>query len=286
MYSLIRKIYGLIKNRLVLIRYFNKLLNLKWSKLFKESHSNLTISQKLYEKGYAKGPSLDPLSLNQIQNIYVPMVEELKPNKHGAPLINLFNLKEIHVTDPVFRFAFSKEVLDVAMDYYGGKVILDSISVFYSYPSDNDLVASQYWHLDYGDKKSLHLMSYLNNVSALKDGPFVFLDKQQSAEIGRFNTVRRFSDKKIFKVKGDEEIIPFYGTAGNSLFVDPAACYHYGSRCKVSRLAIFITFNSWFPFIQPQPEITENALKIKKVAKLVRPDLSELFLDNLLRYYF
>jgi len=282
MYILIRRIYGFIKQKLVISRYIERIINLRWSILFSKSQCNLTISQEINQKGFATGPSLDSSSLKKIQDIYFPKSKLVMPRKYGAPMINLYNSNESSASDPVLKFAFSPKVLDVAIDFFGGKVILEGISVFYSYPSEG-LEASQYWHLDYADRKTLHSMTYLKDVKHEDDGPFTFLDKQISRKIGRFNTIKRITDKKMYKLIEKEDLNYFYGSEGESLFVNPADCYHYGSRCKNARFAIFVSFNSWFPFRKSFPDIIDNRLKIKKNAQLIRPDLSNRFLDNLLR---
>ena len=282
MYILIRRVYGYLTQRVVISRYITRLIHLKWSKLFSKPHFNLSISEEITTKGFAAGPTLDKESLRKIQDIYFSKAESVKPKQEGAPIENLYHINESSSLDPVLKLAFSPEVLDVAIDFFGGKVILESISVFYSYPSD-ELRASQYWHLDYGDRKSLHSMTYLNNVHHEDDGPFVFLDKHQSNKLGRFNVVKRFTDKKIQELNSSAIPNYFYGSEGETLFANPADCYHYGSRCKNPRFAIFVTFNTWFPFRQSSPEIIDNKLLIKDNAQLIRPDLSSKFLDSLLQ---
>ena len=66
----------------------------------------------------------------------------------------------------------------------------------------------------------------------------------------------------------------FYGKAGESIFVDPAVCYHYGSRCKEGRLAIFFTFNTSTPYMIIPGLIQNNKNKLFEIGKTLRPDLS------------
>jgi hypothetical protein len=282
LYVSIRSIYGFLTQRLVISRYITRFIYLKWSILFFKKYSKLAITEEITTKGFAIGPILDNESLKKIQDIYFPKGALVNPNQLGAPIVNLYHINKCSASDPVLNLAFSPKVLDIAIDFFSDKVVLESISVFYSYPTD-DFRASQYWHLDYGDRKSLHCMTYLNNVNHEDYGPFVFLDKEQSNKIGRFNTIKRFTDKKINELSKSEVPNYFYGSEGAYMFVNPADCYHYGSRCKKPRFAIFITFNSLAYFRRPSSEIIKNKSLIKKNAQEIRPDLSSKFLDSLLQ---
>ena len=155
--------------------------------------------------------------------------------------------------------------------------------MLYSYPTEGAPRESQYWHLDYGDRKSFHCVAYLNDVLAPEDGPFVYVDKPSTTKIGRNLIVRRIADDQFARELGEGKIMNFYGRAGSSVLVDPSACYHYGSRCKVPRMAIFVTFSSWFPFAQPVPLVKQNAEKIYVTLRQMRPDLSDPYLKALLQ---
>lgn len=259
------------------------LANLKWHKLLKASPVKTETAAGIVSRGFTKGPEVPTDILTLAINIYGPRGKQIVPKTSGHPFVNLFNADDIHHDNPVFRFAFSSDVLDVATDYFGGRLILDSIQVLYSYPTDGTLRESQYWHLDYGDRKSFHCVAYLNDVLTPEAGPFVYVDKPTTNKIGRSMTVRRIPDQMFERELKEGKIEAFYGRAGCSVFVDPSACYHFGSRCKVPRIAIFATFSSWFPFAQPIPLVTQNAQKIMGAARKVRPELSDDFLKSLLQ---
>lgn len=277
----LKKIGSFIKWRLVPIRYAVLILNLKWNKIIQSIPHRKAITVEINTHGFTTGPDIPSDLLLQAIEIYKPRTHEVENKLNGHPFVNLFNEDDIDPQNPIFRFAFSSDVLDVATDYFGGRLILDSIQVLYSYPTDGPLRESQYWHLDYGDRKSFHCVSYLNDVLTPGQGPFVYVDKPATKKIGRSMIVRRIDDQQFDVELKEDSVKSFYGKAGSSVLIDPSACYHYGSRCKTPRLAIFVTFSSWFPFAQPIPLIVKNRQKILISASKVRPDLSESFLKNL-----
>lgn len=266
----------------MLIRYITMLLNMRWGALMAPPPIKSNNIARVDIKGYSKGPNLSIDQVKSAMAIYAPRSLNVEIKPHGHPFLNLFNEEDINSNNPIFRFAFSANVLDAAFEYFRGKMILDSIQVLYSYPTSGDLRESQHWHLDYGDRKSFHCVTYLNDVLESDDGPFVYVDKIATKRIGRSFIVRRITDDQ-FSREHNDKIESFYGVAGSSVFVDPSACYHYGSRCKTPRFAIFVTFSSWFPFVQPVPLVTSNIDKIIAEAQKVRPDLSEAFLKSLLQ---
>lgn len=279
----IRKIGSFVRWRLVPVRYVTMIGSLKWSKLFRHPPARSSITNTIVEEGFAPGPVVPAETLERALAIYQPRTLSVVPKPNGHPFVNLFQPEDISPDNPIFQFAFSPEVLDAASDYFGGRLILDSIQVLYSWPTEGDLRESQYWHLDYGDRKSFHCVAYLKDVLTPEDGPFVFVDKKATQKLGRAMIIRRIPDQQFDAELGGGKIEKFYGEAGSSVLVDPSACYHYGSRCKTPRLAIFATFSTWFPFAQPVPLVSQHAEKIVAAAQQVRPDLSKPFLDALLQ---
>ena len=281
---MLKKLITFIRWRLVLTRYLTIVFNLKKASFKKKYKPTFNASLELDALGVTLGPKLNQKSVDEIFDIYSSKIKKVVPNNHGAPFMNLIVNEDIHDQNPILKLAFSKEVLDSAFDYFGGKVILDSIQLLYSWPTEGELRESQKWHLDYGDSKSFHCITYLNNVNNIDNGPFVYIDKVDSKKIKWSPFVRRIQDLTIEKeLNGLGKIKSFVGNAGDSIFVDPAVCYHYGSRCKIPRLAIFITFNSSLPFVSPTKLIKSNKNKLFEIGKFFRPDLKEVDLKNLLR---
>lgn len=281
--SVIRKLISFLRWRLVPVRYLERIVNLKWSKVLRRPPSRTEAIDIVKRQGHGPGPSLTPEVLQGMLDVYQARTLGVQPKKCGHPFVNLFQADDFNSDNPVFKFAFSPPVLDAAADYFGGRVVLDSIQVLYSWPGGDELRESQFWHLDYGDSRSFHCVAYLKDVLTPEDGPFVFVNKHDTARIGRSAIIRRISDQQFERELGDGVIQRFYGHAGASVLIDPAVCYHYGSRCQNPRLAIFVTFSSWFPFARPVPLVVEHAERILAAACRVRPDLSKSFLTALLQ---
>ncbi|MGV6838564.1 MAG: hypothetical protein ACWA40_00055, partial [Planktomarina sp.] len=105
--------------------------------------------------------------------------------------------------------------------------------------------------------------------------------KKDTNRIGRSMIIRRITDPQFDKELGDGDIKEVYGPAGTSILIDPAACYHYGSRCRTARMAVFITFNSDAPFVQSTPLLRANKDKVTQAIKTLRPDLDSTVIDKL-----
>jgi hypothetical protein len=281
--SALRNVASFVRWRIIAVRYAGKLRGLSAGHGFASAPPRTTAVQRIASDGHGPGPKLSLDELEAIGRIYRVRVGGVVPRDSGHPFVNLFGAEDIDDRDPVFRLAFSPRILEVADDYFGGRLILDSIQVLYSWPTEGPLRASQMWHRDYGDVKSLHWIAYLNDVNGPADGPFSFIDRHDARRIARSVVIRRISDGAFARELGDGKVREFLGAAGDSVFVDPAACYHSGSRCKNPRLAIFVTFNSQNPFVPPISLVRENRRRILDAAIRVRPDLSEPYLRRLLQ---
>ncbi|WP_137153242.1 hypothetical protein [Devosia sp. FKR38] len=278
----LRDIGSFIRWRLIPVRYATMLM--EYGKNAGAQRAGVSKTTGILdEQGYHAGPTLDAETVAALREIYVPRGKTVVPKDRGAPFVNLVKPEDFTVDSPLMKVAFSQEVLDPAIDYFGGRLTLDSIQVLYSYPTEK-LRESQFWHKDYGDRKSFHCVIYLNDVLTDDKGPFVFVDKNDTKKIRKSITIRRLADDELKAELGNGEVRTFYGKAGESVFVDPAVCYHYGSRCTSEpRFAIFVTFNTVTPFVPANSQILDNAERLVQVAAQLRPDLNPRFLRNIVR---
>ncbi|MCY0093032.1 hypothetical protein [Hoeflea ulvae] len=278
------EIASFVKWRLTPVRYMGRMRYIRPHHLFKAPRPQSPVGLEVEQHGYATGPVRTGAELEELKQTFLPRSPERKPDGLKAPFVNLSRSEDFTVDNPLCRLAFSREVFDVALDYFGGRLRLDSLQVLYSFPDDGVMKESQKWHLDYGDSRSLHCVMYLTDVVDDAGGPFVFIDKQASKRVGRGLTIRRIPDDQLVVESGHAEQKTIYGEAGSSVWIDPAACYHYGSRCKTPRVAVFVTFNSDAPFVAPVPLVRDNAAKIAEVGKKLRPDLDPKIFDRLLGF--
>ncbi|SEG18043.1 hypothetical protein [Flavobacterium urumqiense] len=271
-----------IRWHLIAIRYLSLFKNYRGNFLVPSAKSKIASSLEINLKGFSNGPKIDDNILNEIRKIYESRIKDVVIGSKGAPFVNLIKDEDITIDNPIMKIAFSKDVFDAALDYFGGKIILDSIQLLYSVPTAGELRESQKWHKDFGDTKSFHSITYLNDVTSVEEGPFVFLNKENSKKMKWSLFIRRISDNIMQQELKNGEVEYFYGKAGSTVFVDPAMCYHYGSRCKIPRYAIFVTFNSTTPFVSPLKIVENNQGKLLEVASNLRPDLSKKMLKNII----
>lgn len=284
--SVLHDILHFVRWRLIAIRYAGKVGALFSRNALSHTPPKTAAVQRIRLEGHDAGPNIPPQQVEQITAIYRPRIAGVATPGEGHPFVNLFRAEDIAADNPVLRLAFSPAVLDLADDYFAGHLVLDSIQVLYSWPGEGTaLRESQMWHKDYGDSKSFHWIAYLNDVMGPEDGPFSFIDKVDARRISRSAFIRRIADQTFARELGDGQVRQFLGRAGESIFVDPATCYHSGSRCKNPRLAIFVTFNTDRPFVSPVPIVRVNRERIADVARQVRPDLNYPYLSRLLQLH-
>lgn len=277
----VRDVYNVLRWRLIAIRYLGKVANFLAAPSLPRQAAQGNADSDVARHGYGPGPSVPAANLERIREIYAARGAAVKPTASGHPFENLMQAEDLTADNPVVRFAFSPEVLSAAHDYFGGHFRFDSIQLLYSFPTDS-LRESQMWHRDFGDSKSFHCVAYVNDVVEPADGPFVFVDKQDTRRIASSPFIRRISDDQFKRELGDGEIRSFYGRAGESVLVDPAVCYHYGSRCTNPRFAIFATFNTDRPFVPAVSLLRNNRDKLLVAAREIRPDLAEDYLQRIL----
>lgn len=275
-----RNIASFLRWQLVPVRYAGKLSGVNGPSGAPVPARPLTA--RIEREGHAPGPTLPRETVDEIMQRYGRRGAAVSPKPGGHPFVNLLEADDLEAGNPILQFAFSPQVLDIAHDYFGGRFILDSLQLLHSWPT-NDVSASQYWHLDYGDSRSLHCVAYLTDVTADAHGPFTFVDKADTRRIAASPIIRRIDDQQFAAELGPGKIRRFLGGAGESVWVDPAACYHYGSRCQVPRLALFVTFNSDRPYVAATPLVLENRQALFDAARALRPDLDESYLARLLQ---
>lgn len=283
MNSLIQETASFLRWRLVPVRYLGRLPRLNRRNLFAKYTPQHSKAREMEKTGFTEGPTVSPELLGQLQKSFQKRSLDKKQVKKKIPFINLSTADDLTPESPLMKLAFSPEILDVALDYYSGQCRLDKLQVLYSFPSDSsDLSESQKWHLDFSDSRSFHSITYLNDVLDDEGGPFVFADKVDSRSIGKGPIIRRIADAQFNRELGNGHVRKFLAKAGSTIMMDPAVCYHYGSRCRFGRLAIFATFSSDKPFFAAQKLLVDNKAKILETAMVLRPDLDKIVLARLL----
>lgn len=275
-------VLSFVKWRVLLIRYLMRTINngVRVSLWGREYEPSTLVCSKIKAIGAVEMPPLAK-EASLIKSFVQDRLPSGPVTTHGHPFINLLNAEDIHPDNPILQLAFSRLIFDAAIDYFGGELSLAGIQVLYSKADHKaELRESQLWHKDYSDSKSLHAIIYLNDVLDEDSGPFVFIDKETSKKIKKSPIVRRINDNDFFQELKSDEVTFFYGKAGSFVLVDPAACYHHGSRGRKPRLALFVTFNTSTPYVKAQDFIIKNKESIIDCCLKLRPDLSKEFVGK------
>jgi len=278
----VKELAGFVRWRLIPIRYAGKILRNLPGRAPEALPPRSPAVVRLDESGWVMAPPLSDDMLERIRSKYLPRGADVVPTERGHPFTSIFHAEDIAADDPVCQLAFSREVLDAAHEYFGGRFRYNSIQVTYSWPTDGRLEQSQLWHRDYGDSRSFHWITYLDDVLDEDGGPFTFVDKKVTGRVGQSAIIRRIEDDRFRREIGDGEVIRFLGRAGEGIFVDPALCYHFGSRCRRRRIALFVTFSTDTPFTRATDIVTREREKFIAVAQQIRPDLSPDYIRAML----
>ncbi len=278
--SALKSAMTFVRWRVVPVRYFGKLTGLHGPAV--PPQPRLATTRTISEDGHAPGPAMPASLLEAITRQARERTSSVVPHKGGHPFVNLMWPDDFSADNPVLQFAFSPDILDIADDYFRGQFILDSIQLLYSWPTETP-EESQLWHRDFGDNRSLHCVVYLSDVPDDDAGPFTFVDKADSRRMKRSPFIRRIDDRQFLQELGDGKIRRMLGQAGTSVWVDPSTCYHFGSRCRTPRLALFVTFNSDRPFVAATDLVRANRDALLAAAKALRPDLEPAYLGRMLQ---
>ncbi len=144
-------------------------------------------------------------------------------------------------------FATSSDVLSVVSRYLGfipalsttvphGIRFVESNAAFDDQP--NQPHDSQLLHIDYYSIPSVYVLVLLRDTT-VENGPWTFLPRAVSqkaaATLNYWNWKRpyRLSDEEVYSVVDRKQIIEFCHSRGAVLFIEPSACFHYGSRNSV-----------------------------------------------------
>jgi hypothetical protein len=157
---------------------------------------------------------------------------------------NIIEPEDLEAYPSILDFALSSEVLSVVSHYLqcipampvsipGGVRFAES-SIEYD---DNPDVFkdSQLFHIDYFSKPSVYVIVLLRDVT-IDHGPFCFvpasISQQAAAALKYWSRGKpyRLSDEEVYSVINPDQVIPMTYAKGTVLFLDPSACFHFGSR--------------------------------------------------------
>lgn len=143
-----------------------------------------------------------------------------------AQLINPAQFREIHL------LASKIEPLKLSASYFGCKCVIDSVDVWWSFPSNQDPFEAEKFHRDRDSSEFLKWFVYLTDVDN-NSGPHELALK--SLNSGKFTRGIRYEDQQIynnFKTK------KFLGSKGTN-FIENTYSLHRGYKPKKGERLVF-----------------------------------------------
>jgi hypothetical protein len=220
-----------------------------FSELLRENGAPTTPPIKLKD-GYAIDTSMSLPHLDRLLEESAEIIRErggVRRSKSGAYRSYFQNLLEEGDTEKypsLLDFATSSDVVSVVANYLRcvpvmsstlpvGIRFVESSAEYDDQPdSPHD---SQLYHMDYYSYPNVYMLVLLEDVTPDK-GPFCFLPASVSRKVAaKLNNWApgkgyRFTDEEVYSVAKPSDVIEFAYPRGTVLFINPSACFHFGSR--------------------------------------------------------
>ena len=182
-----------------------------------------------------------------------------KPGAYRSFFQNILEPGDLERYPSLLDFALSSEVLSVVSHYLqcipalathlpGGVRFAESSIAFDDHPET--LKDSQLFHIDYFSKPAVYVVVLLHDVT-LEHGPFCFMPalvSQRAAAALNYwahGKPYRLSDDEVYAVADRAAVIPLTLPRGTVLFLDPSACFHFGSRnCVKTRYQLMCAYGT------------------------------------------
>lgn len=167
------------------------------------------------------------------------------PRTGKAFFAQLIKPEDIWANPTLLQGGLEPHVLDVLMGTYGQLPFLESIELLVSYSNGNaPLSQSQQWHMDRTDSMVVKQIIYIQDVGP-QNGPLSLLPPDESRKVP-YLSPHYMSDDEIARYVDLSQLITFEGMAGSRFLADTGRCFHYGSRVKARRLALFYYYNTGY----------------------------------------
>lgn len=191
---------------------------------------------------------------------------------NNSPKSNRYDLaaNRILVINDLVNLSSSQTLINLAQNYLGTKPILDLITLWWSYPTDNnDLknIGAQMYHFDMDKIKFIKFFVYLTDVEK-ENGPHCLFKGSHNKLPLKLRKKGRFTDQEVAQAYGKDKEVKITGKPGSIIAVD-TRCIHKGDPIlKDSRCIFQLQFsNSTFgkKYDEVKAPLFINALKEKKI---------------------
>ena len=192
--------------------------------------------------------SFDPKKIKKLKEKF----ENLSENKKIISKTNIHNtLKEDMslVNFPeIMEYVCSDTVYDVVSGFYGCVPLFSSCKIHKTTPSKKkDTFGTQFFHFDSNSLCVLKAFLYLEDVSSLHQGPFIYV---KGSHLHRFENWTkqenrperwRYYDEQIQNYYSDK-IIPVFANAGDIIFANTTG-FHKAGRISKKNSRYMLTLN-------------------------------------------
>ncbi len=175
--------------------------------------------------------------------------------QHKDYLILIVNSDEpISGDHPLVRVALDERLLDTVAEYLGMWPQLHAVGAWYNYPVKQEAKASQLWHRDPEDLKTVKVFIYLDDVGP-DQGPFTYIPGTHpfGADCDanpRHEHPRRVLDAEMERTIPRNRWLECMGPARTMLIADTVGFHRGGNVKEGHRLLITFTYTSGAPQIK------------------------------------
>lgn len=189
--------------------------------------------------------------------------------QHKDYLVNIIEFDAPMPADhPVVRLASDERILSAVAEYMGMWPQIHAIGSWYNYPVDQEAKASQLWHRDPEDLKTVKIFIYLDDVGP-KQGPFTYIPATHpfGPDCGtapQHAHPRRVLDAEMERTFPRARWQSCTGPARTMVMADTVGFHRGGNVEEGHRLLITVTYTSGVPQIdrrlklvgQPAPSLS------------------------------
>ncbi|WP_412470493.1 MULTISPECIES: phytanoyl-CoA dioxygenase family protein [unclassified Halobacteriovorax] len=189
-----------------------------------------------------------------------------------SPESNRYDLSSNRILkiEELINLSSSQTLVKLAQNYLDTKPILDLITLWWSYPTENnDLknINAQMYHFDMDKIKFIKFFVYLTDVE-MDNGPHCLFKGSHNKLPFKLRKKGRFTDKEVAQAYGADKEVKITGKPGSIIAVD-TRCIHKGDPIlKDSRCIFQLQFsNSTFgkEYENVKAPLFINSLKEKKI---------------------
>ena len=167
----------------------------------------------------------------------------------------IIHLVDFHETldadNPLLRLALDEKLLSTVAGYLGMWPMLHSVGAWLNFSNEDDAKASQLWHRDPEDLKTVKVFIYLDEVGP-KTGPFTYIARTQGfgEDCGKkpeHAHPRRIVDEEMKVIFPEDRWTECCGPEGTMIIADTVGYHRGGKVVEGQRVLVTFTYTSGVP---------------------------------------